>query len=400
MKSTFRILFYINRSKERNGEVPIFGRITINGTIAQFSCKCSIPEKLWSVQFNCAKGKTDTAKRVNLVLEGIKSMIYQSYQKFIITEPVVTARMIKEDILKSGNDYKTLLSTIDKEILRFKERVGKDRADKTYKKMIVVRRHIQEFITLKYKTSDIYLQETDQEFIQSFSRYIQYEKGLAQSTTWVYCTFLKKIIIQEYNNGNLHKNPFHGFKISANVKEKQFLTEEEIQQMMQSRMVTAQMEMIKEMFIFCCFTGLSFIDLKNLRKENIITINGEHWIMSQRHKNNIHFQVKLLKYAQDIIERYSNNKTANIFELPSYEYVNKKIKIVGKLCGINKNLTFHLARHTFATLALSKGMPIESVSKILGHTNITTTQIYAKVINAKLESDFSQFERKLEFLYK
>lgn len=400
MRSTFRILFYINRSKERNGEVPIFGRITINGTMAQFSCKCSVPEKLWSVQFNCATGKSDVARRVNLVLGGFRSQIYLSYQKFVITEPVITARMIKEDILKSGNDYKTLLASIDREIKIFGERVGKDRADKTYKKMTAVRKHIKEFISHNYKTADIFLQETDQEFIQSFSRYIQFDKGLAQSTAWVYCTFLKKILIQEYNNGNLRKNPFQGIKLSANVKEKQFLTEEEILRMMQCKMEMPGMEMIKEMFIFCCFTGLSFIDLKNLKRDSIITVNGEHWIMSQRQKNNMPYKVKLLKYPLDILNRYSAKGNENIFELPSYENVNKKIKIVGKVCGINKKITFHIARHTFATLALSKGMPIESVSKILGHSNITTTQIYAKVINAKLESDFTLLEKKLEFLFK
>ncbi len=346
MKSTFRILFYINRSKERNGLVPIFGRITINGTIAQFSCKCSVPENLWSIQYNCAKGKSEIAQKVNLVLDGFRSQIYRSYYKFLITEPVITARMIKEDILRSGNEYKTLLKTVDKEIMIFKERVGKDRAEKTYKKMLAVRGHLQEFIQNKYHATDIYMQEADQKFVISFSRYIRFEKGLAQSTVWVYCTFLKKVFTSECNKGFIRINPFNGVKFTPKVKEKPYLTEDEVLRIISAVIDDPLMNKVKEMFLFCCFTGLSFIDLKNLCQDNIKTLNGEKWIVGNRQKNNMPYQVKLLKYPVEIIEKYSPGQRNRIFELPPYEKVNRIIKELGHKCGIEKKITFHKARHS------------------------------------------------------
>lgn len=401
MKSTFRILFYINRNKKKNGLVPIFGRITINGTMAQFSCKCSIPEELWSIPFNCAKGKSGTAYKVNLILDGFRSQIYRSYQKFILTEPFITARMIKEDFLHTGNEYKTLLNTMDKEMKSFRERVGKDRALKTYQKMEAVRSHLKEFIRIKYNAPDIYLHEADQKFIISFSRYVQFEKGLQQSTVWVYCTFLKKIFIMEYNNGTIRRNPFYGVELGRDIKEKQFLTEDEIKRMIECNMPTEKLQKVKELFLFCCFTGISYIDLKHLVHRDIKIINGEPWIIATRHKNRMPYQIKILEYPLRILHKYAEPQPHNsrIFSLESYTHLNRLIKHVGKLCGLEKKITFHVARHSFATLAISRGMPIESISKILGHSNIVTTQIYARIINKKLDNDLSELGKNLQGLW-
>ena len=207
--------------------------------------------------------------------------------------------------------------------------------------------------------------------------------------------------MKAYNDGYIKSNPFKSFKIISKIKPREFLTENEVRILMEYANITNDNmhRTIVHIFLFCCFTGISFADTFALKWENIHTINDQFWIFSNRKKTGIPFQVLLMQTAKDALrgatKGYGNNPQGNIFPCVKYSKANRVLKAVAQECGINKNLTWHISRHTFATLALTKGMSIESVSKILGHTNINTTQIYAKIINEKLTNEFQIMEQKL-----
>ena len=397
MRNTFKVLFYANKGKEKNGFVPILGRVTVNGQVSQFSCKLSVSRSLWDAKGNRAKGKSEEAQRINRALDKIKARIIELYNQIRERENFVSAEMVRNAYQGVGNEYECLLTAFDKYTADFGKRVGKDRAFSTYNKLCVVRRHLADFIRSYYKRRDIAMKELTEEFIRQFDIYLRTTVGLASSTIWMYIIPLKAIVTHAHCNGHLHRNPFAQYHISPNVKERQFLTEEELQRVMTIRLDSPQLGMVRDIFVFCCLTGISYIDTKNLTADNLENINGGWWIVSKRQKTGVPFRVKLLDSAYRIIERYEPIRKGNhLFRLYGNTYANRMLKRITKACGIEKPISWHCSRHSFATLALGKGMPIESVSRILGHTNITTTQIYAKITTEKLDRDISAFGEKLE----
>lgn len=382
--------------------LPIMGRISFNGTISQFSCKCSVQKELWSQHFHGAIGSSEHAEKVNQHLAGIKASILYSHMKLSLLNKCITATMIKNDFLHTANGYKTLMKVVEEDINVFSKRVGIDRSKKTLQKMQIVACHLSKYIYNTYRRKDIILHELDSNFIKNFSQYLIKKEGLSQSTVWVYCTYLKKVIIDNYNNGNMNNNPFNGFKITPIVKNRTYLTEEELYILVNVKISNLSLSFVRDLFIFSCFTGLSFIDTIELTTENIRKLDGELWIYSRRRKTGVPFCVKIISVANHIIMKYlgqSDGPVRKIFPDISYSKTRRALNELAKLCNIDKNLTYHISRHTFATMAISNGMPIETVSKILGHTNITTTQIYAKILTKKISSDLSALEERLNKLY-
>ena len=384
MRSTFKTVFYVNGSKEKNGIVPIMGRVTINGTIAQFSCKQRIQKELWDAKGNRAKGKSRESTTVNFALDNIKAQIAKHYQRLSDREAYVTAEMVRNAYQGIGTEYETLLRAFDKENAAFAKRVGKDRSERTYRKYLIVRKYLADFIKKQYKRTDMAMNELTEDFIRDYCLYLRNKVGLAQSSVWIYSIPLKHIVTSAHYNGKIPRNPFAQYHVDPDHKEREFLTENEIKAMSSIELDNPNFALARDLFIFGCWTGISFIDIKNLTTDNIVDMNGSFWITSKRQKTGVPFQIKLMDVAMQIIKRYEPFRTGNrLFDIGSYNMVNRRIKTVAKRCGIEKTVSFHLSRHSFAVLALNYGMPIESVSKILGHTNITTTQIYAKVTNTK-----------------
>jgi len=394
-RSTFKVLFYVNGSKEKDGIVPIMGRVTINGTVAQFSCKQTIPKTLWDAKGNRAKGKSAEARNINLALDNIKAQIIKHYQRISDREAYVTAEMVRNAYQGVGSEYETLIKAFDKDCANFLKRVGKDRSIGTYKVMVRARNYVAAFIKSFYRRTDISMLELTPDFIKEFAAYLTAERGLKNATIWLNCMWLKGVVMRAHYNGLIPRNPFAQFHISPNVKEREYLTEDEIKRIMAHEFDNPTLALVRDLFIFACFTALSFVDMKELTTDEIVEVNGEKWILSKRHKTNVPFQVKLLDIPLQIIERYKYlSEDRLVFGKINYWTMCKQLKKVMAECGIEKQISYHCARHTFGTLALSKGMPIESVSRVLGHTNIVTTHLQVQLLLLSLHQlNNQEYER-------
>ena len=291
----------------------------------------------------------------------------------------------------------TLLEAYDQDLKRFQLRVGKDRSERSLRNMNQGRQYVAAFLQDWMQISDIQLSQLMPQFINDFSIYLSTDRGLHGGTIWLACQMLKGVVTRAHARGLIKWNPFSLFHIAKNIRPREYLTEEEIVVLMTHDFKKPVLNFARDIFIFAAFTGLAFIDMKELKPSDVVTINGGTWIISKRHKTQIPFQVKLLNIPLKIIRRYSH-EGQTIFPPMEYRTMAKRIHRVMDECGFSKHITMHCARHSFAVLALNKGVPIETVSRILGHTNITTTQIYAKITMQKLENDLTAFEQSLHLI--
>ena len=340
------MLFFVNRSKEKNGIVPIMGRVTINGTQAQFSCKYSVAVELWDTKANKVKGKSKEARDINFALDNIKAQIIKHYQRISDREAFVTAEMVRNAYQGIGTEYETLLRAFDKHNADFARRVGKDRTKETLYKHTISRTHVANFIKYYYKRNDIGMNELTEDFLNQYCIYLRNEVGVQQSTIRLYCAPLRSIVTHAHKNGLIPRDPFANCYVSGGTKEREFLTEKEVQTLMSHRFDDPAMTVVRDIFIFGCLTGISFIDIKNLTTDNLVTINGSLWISSVRQKTNIPFRVKLMESACKIIDRYEPfRRGKRLFNFYRNGWTNVLLKQIAAECGINKHLTFHTARH-------------------------------------------------------
>lgn len=405
MKSTFRVLFYLKKgSEKKNGEVMIMARITIDGKLCQFSTKQSILPNNWSVASGKAKGKD--AGKINALLDDIRSALNTIYHEMQRRDNYVTAEKVKNEFLGHTEKHETILSLFQKHNDNMKQLVGISRTIATYRKYEVTRRHLADFIHDKYNLSDIPIREITPMFITDFELYLRTACKCGYNTAAKFLLFLKSIIIVARNNGILTKDPFANYKIQMKKVDRGYLTEDEIKIILKKKMVSERLEHVRDLFIFSCFTGLAYSDVANLREENIRkSFDGKLWIMTKRQKTNTDVNVPLLDLPKMILKKYKGKlPNGKILPVISNQKLNAYLKEIADICGIKKNLTFHLARHTFATTTtLAKGVPIETVSKMLGHTNIETTQIYARITNSKIGNDMQGLDKKfvgIEKIYK
>ncbi|KAA6339007.1 Tyrosine recombinase XerD [termite gut metagenome] len=399
MKSTFKILFYLKRNAPRkNGNVPIIGRITVDGKIAQISTKLEIHPGNWNTKSGKAVGRTAEIQQINTLLEAIKVSIHKIYHEQQRRDGNVTAEKIKNEFLGVAETRHNLLELFQRHNEDVKKLIGIDKSKATYQKYEVTRTRLTDFIKEKYNLSDIALKEINHLFLTDFEVYLRTTCGCNSNTTAKFMQFFKRIIILAKNNGWIVADPFVNYKIHFAKVDRGYLTQEEIEVIMNKQFATKRLEQVRDIFVFSCFTGLAYIDAKNLRENNIRTsFDGGLWIMGKREKTGVNFNIPLLEVPKMILDKYKGSLPNNIV-LPvlSNQKMNAYLKEIGDLCGIEKELTFHLARHSFATLTLSKGVSIESVSKMLGHTNIKTTQIYARITDAKISHDMAAFAGKMK----
>ena len=300
-----------------------------------------------------------------------------------------------ETIEKADNQL-TLLALYDEDLKRLENRIGKDRSANTWRAMLQGRDYVETFLRDNLKVDDIPLEKMSPQFIHDFSIYLSAERGLIGGTVWLACQQLKGVVTRAHQRGIIAWNPFSGFHIAKNIRPREYLSEEELGRLINHVFRKRVLASTGDVFVFAAFTGMSFIDMKELRHCDIAEINGSKWIFARRHKTQIPYQVKLLDIPLAILQKYDNPGKC-IFEDMEYRTMAKRIHRVMEEVGIQKRISFHCARHTFAVMALNNGVPIESVSRILGHTNITTTQIYAKITIQKLDDDLTRLGDKLTF---
>lgn len=291
--------------------------------------------------------------------------------------------------------FNTLLNTYDEDLLRLKKRVGKDRAMNTLKALQQGRNYVALFLKSEMNHDDIQMQELLPSFINDFSAWLSAERKLRGGTVWLTCQQLKGVVSRAHQRGLITWNPFAGFRIAKNIRPREYLTEEELNRLITHPFKKKSLAFARDIFVFSALTGLSFVDIQEMSNSDIINIGGAMWIVAKRHKTKIPYQVKLLEIPLQIISHYQQEGHKTIFGVIEYRSLASNIREIMKKLGIQKHITMHCARHSFAVLAINKGMPIESLSRLLGHTNISTTQIYAKITMQKLNSDMLELEKQL-----
>lgn len=403
MKSTFSIIFYLKRQVvKKDGTVPVMGRITVDGTQAQFSCKVTANPKLWDTKGGRMTGKSMQALEVNRKLDKMRVSINKHYQEILDRDNYVTAEKVKNAFL--GLEYRC------QALLKVYAQYNED-YEKLYKagmrswgslrRYRCVYRHLQEFLQSRYHVNDISLKELTPAFITDFEAFLRTDKHLCENSLSVYMLPLRTMVFRAIDNGWLTRDPFHDYKVPKVETTRGFLTKEEIHLLMNTELKRKTMQLIRDLYLFCCFTGLSFADLKNLKEEHIQTFfDDSEWIMIDRQKTGVRSTIKLLDYPKSIMEKYRGLcADGRIFPVPCYSDCRGILLRVAKRCGITKHLTWHMSRHTMATeICLTNGVPIETVSSILGHKNIKTTQIYAKITKEKLNKDMDKLSLQLNHI--
>ena len=399
MRSTFKVLFYVKKGSEKtNGNLPLMCRITVDGEIKQFSCKMDVPLRLWDVKNNRASGKSVEAQRINRAVDKIRVEVNRRYQELMQTDGYVTAAKLKDAYLGIGVKQETLLKLFEQHNAEFAKKVGHSRAKGTFQRYVTVCKHLHEFIPHTYKREDIPLKELNLTFINDFEYFLRTEKKCRTNTVWGYMIVLKHIISIARNDGRLPFNPFAGYINSPESVDRGYLTKSEIQTLMDAPMKNSYHELIRDLFVFSVFTGLAYSDVKNLTTDNLQTFfDGNLWIITRRKKTNTESNIRLLDVPKKIIEKYKGmTKDNKVFPMPSNTTCNKILKEIGRQCCFKTRLSTHVARHTNATtVLLSNGVPIETVSRLLGHTNIKTTQLYAKITAQKISQDMETLSHKL-----
>jgi len=404
-RSTFKVLFYVKRQSEKSGQVPVMGRITINGTMSQFSCKLSVRASLWDAKANKASGKSLEAQRINEKLENIKTNIGKQYQRLCDRDSYVSAERVRNAFLGMGDDCHLLLQTFDEYLAGFLKRVGKDRAYSSYKDYCKRRRRLASFLEYEYHVKDIAFKELKRDFIEKFVVYLSSIQGMRSGTIHSTVKKLKLMTYTAYKNGWIPVDPFAGFHVRPKYAERRYLSASELQAVMDVKLPNYRTGINRDVFVFCAFTGLRHAEVVKLTHADIHTDdNGERWIIDKRQKTGMQFRVKLLPVAEMLYNRYKDTYRIGekVFPLKgTYKTLNMSLHHVAKHAGLSFNPTMHTARHTFATtVMLTQGVPLETVSKMLGHKRITTTQIYAKITNDKIRRDMAALSEKLNSVFK
>lgn len=400
MRSTFKVLFYLKRNApKKNGLIPVMCRITVNGKVCQFSCKLDVEEKMWSVELGRLAGRSLAAVEGNRALDKIRVGVNKAYQEVMDADGFVTAEKVRNAYLGMGMNHKTLLAVFRQHNEDYLKQVGKMKSERSYLKYGIVYKHLEEFIRQRYRMSDIALKELAPAFITDFEIFLRTEKGLCTNTIWTYMMPFKAIIYMAINNGWLQRDPFYAYSITKEDTERGFLTREDIDKMIGTTFKKKSYEVIRDLFVFCCFTGLTWIDMRNLTEQNLQTaFDGHLWIKTRRQKTGVESDIRLLDVPLHILEKYKGlGKDGRVLPVADYNTCRHALKRVAALSGIEKNVTWHMSRHTYATtICLSNDVPIETVSKMLGHKSIRTTQIYAKITGEKISRDVERLSEKLE----
>ena len=405
MRSTFKILFYINRQKiKADGKTAILCRITIDGK----STAITTGEECKSSEWNSRKGLT-TDKKTNQRIGEFKELVEKTYQEILIKDGVVSVELLKNRLQGIATMPTTLLAMSKAELQSVKECVGKSRAEGTYQNLLYSDKLLTEFVKDKGMT-DIVIATITEDLFEEYRFYLK-KRGLVTATINRYLCWLSRLMYRAVSQRIIRCNPFENAKYEKTEQKIRFLQKSDVAKLMALKVNDKEAEQARLMFVFSCFTGMAIADMENLEYSHIQTAaDGQRYIRKERQKTKVEFVVPLHPIAEAIIRHCLEEQKGNeeqqtmkekgkkhIFPREcSRSVIDGRLSIVGKACGIRQRLSYHVARHTFGTMSLSAGIPIESIAKMLGHASISSTQIYAQVTDNKNSEDMDRLIRKYQ----
>ena len=401
-RSTYSVIFYLKKTvRKKNGQCPVMGRITIDGDNRAFSLKMDAEPDLWDAAGNRMTGKSRQSLAINRTIEKYREKIDGIYHANLYGQGYITAEIIKNSLDASGQRATGLMKLFREHNEEFHLRVGIDMSKNTYSRYRISYDRLSDFLQHKYNTDEIMLQRLTLSFIEEYDFYLRHTRNMLNNTVSGHITHLKKIIRRAMKQGTLRKNPFFGYVHRQTEMVCRYLQPDELERIMQTHISSNFLCHLRDIFVFACFTGLAYADLQRLSEEHLQTDDkGSVWIRIERQKSKTECHIPLMGMPLQIIEKYRSSRAdGKLFQTLPGKSLTYYFRKLGVLCGVN-HITFHQARHTFATqILLSGGVSTASISKILGHTSVKTTQIYAKVTNQKVNEDMKILSGRIKGRY-
>jgi site-specific recombinase XerD len=403
MKNKIAILFYTKSVRAlKNGLVPIYLRITVDSVRIEINTSKYVEKSRWSVEAGKIKGNSEEARTINSYLDILKNKVYDTEKSMINNNQEIFATSFKNKFLGIEETHRMLIPIFKDHNKRMEALIDKEYAKNTSKRYEVTLKHVENFLQHTYAIKDIPIKKINLAFINDFDFYLRSVRNCNNNSTIKYVRNFGKIIKSCYANEWIERDPFLNYKGKVKEVEREFLSKEEINTIYLKDFSLTRLNQVKDAFIFCCFTGLAYIDVFQLKHTNIeIGIDGGRWIFTHRQKTDTPSRIPLLQIPEEIIQKYANHPQClnenRLLPVLSNQKMNAYLKEIADVCGIKKELTFHIARHTFATtVTLTNGVSIESVSKMLGHKSLRTTQHYAKILDEKVSDDMQLLREKFQ----
>ena len=404
MNKSFGLTFYSKKAKKlENGSVPIYLRVTLDGQRMELSTKRSLHADQWNPVAQKMNGSTTEAKKFNQYLKTLEQRVYDVYRDMMEQRLTLDAATLKLHLTGQAvkENIRYLVPIFEEHNRQVKTLEGKEYAKGTVDRYTTSLKHTVAFLKFQYKASDIDITQINHEFITNYDFFLRSVKNCNNNSTVKYLKNFGKIVRICLANGWITVDPFLNYKSKVKKVDRVFLSKEEIESISAKEFENERLSQVRDIFLFSCFTGLAYVDVKKLDRKDIRNgIDGQRWIFIKRTKTGTPSSIPLLPMAVAISKRYDGHpeciESGKLLPVLSNQKMNAYLKEIADLCRVDKPLTFHIARHTFATtVTLVNGVPIESVSKMLGHTNIKTTQHYAKILNIKVSEDMQALRKKL-----
>lgn len=402
MEKRMSMIFHARKSKATKGNlVPIYLRVTIGGQRCELTTKQLISEEKWSAHTGKVKGTSAEAKAINSFLDTLQGKAHAIHRAIIQEGKSISIELFKDRWFGIAEKPVMLMEVFQEHNDKMEKLVGQDYAYGTFQRYQTSLQHTRDFLMWKFKENDIDLKKLNFKFITDYEFYLKSVRKCGHNSTMKYLANFKKIVLICVKNDWLEKDPFFAYKMHKHDVDRTALTEKELSDIVNKRFAADRLNQVRDIFIFCCYTGLAYADVHKLKRSEIVDgIDGGKWLLIKRQKTESRSSIPILPTAMDLLKRYQDHpqcvNKGQLLPVLSNQKMNSYLKEIADQCGISKTITFHLARHTFATtITLSNGVPIESVSKMLGHRDLKTTQLYAKVVDKKISDDMNKLKELL-----
>ena len=404
-RATYNVSFYIKQTKTlKDGTCPIYAKITVSGQKVEFGLQRSASTQEWKKYKRNEGVNSKFFRQLDSYLDFVKMKLRDIRIDLEEKGIEVTAKALKNAYMGVNKNSKTILQVFQEHNDRCKSLIGIDFAPGTYERYATCYLHVERFMNFMYHKKDMKLSELSPKFVKDFEFYLKTERHCGHNSTTKYLKNFKKITRLAMTNGWLKEDPFRGIKFHLDKVDMAFLTQEELDRLIQKKMPVQRLELVKDVYVFCCFTGLAFIDVKNLSYSDIQEKNQQLWIHKKRQKTKNWFDVPVLPPARRLMEKYKGHPKCQannlVFPVLTNQKMNAYLKEIAAICQIDKNLSTHTARHTFATtVTLTNQISIEVVAKMLGHSSINMTKKYARVVDELISKDMQKAYEKYKMLY-